>query len=132
MKIFVLSALLLSNVAFAQSSTKFIGFKEYPNSVASLISIEIFPSLLLDKTYYYKAALGRMPFKFVSLSEFEEVRGKNVYNLDGKMIYYVTVLANDYANKSKKYLFEFRFEYIDSREGLILQKIDCLSGQKMN
>ena len=73
-----------------------------------------------------------MPFKFVSLSEFEEVRGKNVYNLDGKMIYYVTVLANDYANKSKKYLFEFRFEYIDSREGLILQKIDCLSGQKMN
>jgi hypothetical protein len=131
-KTLLITLVLLSSLSFAQDHILFTDFKSYPSQVSKRISIRDFPDLLMGEKFTYKTGIVNNIWEFVSLSEFEEIQGKLIYETEGMITYNFTVIANDYGNKRKKFIFNFEAKYIDGREGLILNNIKCLSGRKLS
>lgn len=130
-KLFII--LFLFSFTSAYSQTRYYNFDEYPNEISKQITVKEFPGILMDKPFRYEKKKNKMGvWKFISFSEFEEVRGTEIKTEPGKVLYLFTVMANDYAKPRYKYQFDFEVVYLDARDGFIQDQIKLISSRKLN
>ena len=129
--LFIPVLIITSIISFAQSPTLIQFQPVNPIEERLLLPVETFPPLILDRQFTYKAAIGKMPFKIVSLTEIEEVRVRSIIETNGKVLYFVRMIKHDYGNWSRKYAVTFKYTYIDSRDGLLFDRVECTEGERL-